>query len=329
MVQYRHNLPQLSNKDLFITDAGLETILIFRDGIDMPDFAAFNLLEQHVGYQALWNYFHTYVEMAGRYGVGLVLESPTWRANPDWGKRLGYSSATLAEMNHKAIALLHDIRQRYETEVSRMVISGCIGPRGDGYVATSAMTAYQAQDYHQAQIATFCDADADLVTAMTINYAEEAIGIVHAAQTMEMPVVISFTVETDGRLPSGQPLKEAIAQVDATTHNGPAYYMINCAHPTHFADVLVQGEPWLERIRGIRANASSKSHAELNESETLDAGDPQDLGAHYRRLRQQFPHITVLGGCCGTDERHIEAICNACLPVAWAHLSQGQLVGLG
>lgn len=321
MAQYRHHLPQLSNQDLFITDAGLETTLIFREGIDLPDFAAFDLLDQRVGYQALWNYCRTYAKMAVDYGVGLILESPTWRANPDWGKRLGYSAAALAEMNYKAIALLHDIRQCYETEVSRMVISGCIGPRGDGYVADSAMTVYQAQEYHQAQIATFWDADADLVTAMTINYAEEAIGIVRAAQEVRMPVVISFTVETDGRLPNGQLLKEAIAQVDAATHNGPAYYMINCAHPTHFASVLVPGEPWLERIRGIRANASTKSHAELNESETLDAGNPQDLGAHYRRLRQQFPQITVLGGCCGTDERHVEAICNACLPVAWAHLA--------
>jgi S-methylmethionine-dependent homocysteine/selenocysteine methylase len=329
MAQYRRHLPQLAYEDLFITDAGLETTLLFRDGLDLPNFAAFDLLDRNVGYQALWNYFRTYAQMACRYGVGLVLESPTWRANPDWGQRLGYSSAALADMNYKAIALLHDIRQRYETEVSRMVISGCIGPRGDGYVADSAMTVYQAQEYHQAQIATFWDADADLVTAMTINYAEEAIGIVFAAQELEMPVVISFTVETDGRLPNGQPLKEAIAQVDAATHNGPAYYMINCAHPTHFAEVLVPGEPWLARIRGIRSNASTKSHAELNESETLDAGDPQDLGAHYRRLRQQFPHITILGGCCGTDERHVEAICNACLPVAWAHLSQRQLVGIG
>jgi S-methylmethionine-dependent homocysteine/selenocysteine methylase len=203
-----------------------------------------------------------------------------------------------------------------------MVISGCVGPRGDGYIPTDAMTAEEAQHYHQAQIETFCKADADLVTAITMNYMEEAIGITRAAQTAEMPVVISFTVETDGKLPTDQSLKDAIQQVDAATNNGPVYYMINCAHPTHFANTLVAGEPWLERIRGLRANASTKSHAQLNESETLDDGNPEELGSQYRELKNKLQNLNVLGGCCGTDDRHIEAICKACLPVFWAHLSR-------
>jgi S-methylmethionine-dependent homocysteine/selenocysteine methylase len=321
MAHYRANLPQLSN-DLFLTDGGLETTLIFQEGIDLPGFAAFALLKHAAGYQALVNYFRTYATLARNYQVGLVLESATWRANPDWATQLGYSSAELTEMNRQAIALLHDIRQESETEQSRMVISGCVGPRGDGYIPTDAMTADEAQRYHQPQIETFRDADADLVTAVTMNYVEEAIGITLAAQAAEMPVVISFTVETDGKLPTGQSLKDAIQQVDAVTNNGPVYYMINCAHPSHFADVLVAGEPWLERIRGLRANASTKSHAELNESETLDDGNPEELGSQYRELLGKFPQINVLGGCCGTDDRHVAAICNACLPVFWAHLSR-------
>ena len=224
-------------------------------------------------------------------------------------------------MNRKAIALLHDIRQEYETERSRMVISGCIGPRGDGYIPADAMTVEAAQHYHQPQIEVFRDADADLVTAITMNYVEEAIGITHAAQAMGMPVVISFTVETDGNLPTGQRLKDAIDQVDAATNQGPTYYMLNCAHPTHFAHLLTAGAPWLDRIRGIRANASAKSHAELNESETLDDGNPDQLGSQYRELKDTLKNLTVVGGCCGTDDRHVEAICKACLPVFWSHLS--------
>jgi S-methylmethionine-dependent homocysteine/selenocysteine methylase len=226
-------------------------------------------------------------------------------------------------MNHKAIALLHDIRKEYETEQSRMVISGCLGPRGDGYIPSDVMRADEAQHYHQPQIETFRDADADLVTAITMNYVEEAIGIARAAQSVGMPVVISFTVETDGKLPTGQTLKEAIAQVDQATNQAPAYYMINCAHPNHFASVLATGEPWFARIRGIRANASTKSHTELNESETLDDGNPEELGSQYHELLDKLPHVNVLGGCCGTDHRHIEAICKACLPVFWTHLSSG------
>lgn len=207
-----------------------------------------------------------------------------------------------------------------------MVISGCVGPRGDGYIPSEVMTADEAQHYHQTQVETFRDADADLVTAITMNYVEEAIGITRAAQSVEMPVVISFTVETNGKLPTGQTLKQAIAQVDQATHQAPAYYMINCAHPYHFASTLATGEPWLERVRGIRANASTKSHAELNEMETLDDGNPGELGNQYYELLDKLPHVNVLGGCCGTDHRHVEAICKACLPVFWTHLSNaGQL----
>lgn len=321
MAQYRHNLPQLSS-DLFLTDGGLETTLIFHEGLDLPDFAAFDLLKQIAGYRSLQTYFRSYAKLAQTYQVGLVLESPTWRANPDWATKLGYSEAALAEMNRQAIALLHDIRQESETEQSRMVISGCIGPRGDGYVSADAMTAEEAQRYHRSQIETFYTTEADLVSALTMNYAEEAIGIVRAAQALDIPAVISFTVETDGHLPTGQSLKDAIAQVDAATDKGPAYYAINCAHPTHFAEVLAAGDPWLERIRCVRANASTKSHAELDEAEELDDGNPVELGNRYRLLKDRLKNLTVIGGCCGTDERHVDAMCKAVMPVFWSHLSQ-------
>lgn len=320
MTHYRHQLPQLSSH-LFLTDGGLETTLIFREGIDLPEFAAFTLLKHYSGYQALQTYFRTYAAIAQTYQVGLILESATWRANPDWGTKLGYSSTDLAEANREAIALLQTIRQEFETEQSPIVISGCLGPRGDGYLPDQAMTVLEAANYHRPQIAIFRDAEADLVTAMTINYVEEAIGIVDAAQAADMPVVISFTVETDGKLPTGQQLGDAIAQVDNATHKGPVYYMINCAHPHHFAHLLTSSAPWLNRIRGIRANASTKSHTELNESETLDDGNPEELGQQYHTLKQHLKHLTVLGGCCGTDHRHVEAICKACLPVVWSHFS--------
>jgi S-methylmethionine-dependent homocysteine/selenocysteine methylase len=326
MAQYRTNLPQLSS-DLFIADGGLETTLIFHQSIDLPEFAAFDLLKSSQGIKVLKQYFQTYAAMAVQYQVGLILESATWRANPDWGQKLGYDPESLVEMNRRAIALLQEIRTEYETEQSRIVISGCLGPRGDGYIPSTAMSVEEAKRYHQPQIETLRDADADLISAFTINYVEEAIGIVLAAQTAGMPVVISFTVETDGHLPTGQSLKDAIQQVDAATDNGPVYYMINCAHPTHFATNLAEGEPWTERIRGIRANSSRKSHAELNDSVELDAGNPAELGQQYRELKQRFPHLTVFGGCCGTDERHIVAICQACLPVFWASLTQQELVG--
>lgn len=314
MARTRDSLPQLSG-GLFLTDGGIETTLIFREGLALPYFAAFDLLKHEEGCAALQKYFRTYAAIARLYAVGCILESATWRASADWGAKLGYSATALSEMNRRAIALLHEIRSEYEHDTTRMVISGCIGPRGDGYNPTVLMHEDDAQSYHAVQAATFRDAEADMVTAITMTYAAEAIGLTRAAQAAGMPVVISFTVETDGRLPGGQALREAIEQVDDATGQAPAYYMINCAHPTHFAGVLAAGEAWLDRIGGVRANASSKSHAELDEAAELDDGNPVELGRQYRELRAKLRKLNVLGGCCGTDHRHVEEICKACKPL--------------
>jgi S-methylmethionine-dependent homocysteine/selenocysteine methylase len=283
----------------------METTLIFRDGLELPAFAAFVLLDDPEGLEALRGYYAAYVAIAKRHGVGIVLDTPTWRANADWGARLGYSTEALGDVNRRGVALLEEVRAKAGDV--EMLVSGCIGPRGDGYVVSDAMSPEDAQAYHSAQVATFAGTSADLVSALTLNYADEATGIARAAVEADIPPVISFTVETDGRLPSGQALREAVAEVDAATDSAPAYYMVNCAHPTHFEEVLSEGG--LERVRGLRANASMKSHAELDESEDLDQGDPDDLAERYRAIRPLMPGLNVVGGCCGTDERHIEAIC--------------------
>jgi S-methylmethionine-dependent homocysteine/selenocysteine methylase len=303
-------LPQLRG-DLFLTDGGIETTLIFHRGLDLPEFAAFPLLEDAEGLEALRAYYEPYLRLAGEHGSGFVLESPTWRASPRWGQALGYDEARLDELNRRAIGLMEVLRAEHARAGGDIVISGCIGPHDDGYDPAVTLSAQEAQAYHATQIGTFADAGADLVTAMTITYAEEAIGMTRAAGDSGLPAAISFTVETDGRLPSGQTLGDAIVQVDRGADPPPAYYMVNCAHPTHFEGVLEPGAPWLQRIRGLRANASTKSHAELDEAADLDAGDPADLAARYAGLRDRLPALTVLGGCCGTDDRHIAEIARA------------------
>lgn len=313
MGKYRGNLPQLTG-DLFLTDGGIETTLIFHEGFDLPEFAAFDILKTEKGRAALRNYFTSYTKVAKKYQVSFILESVTWRASADWGAKIGYSSEELVKMNHLAIQELVDIRNQYEDENTKIVISGCIGPRGDGYNPETMMTSEEAETYHYTQIKTLSETDADMVTALTMTYTEEAIGITRAAQSIGMPVVISFTVETDGRLPSGEALKEAIEKVDAATNNGPAYYMINCAHPTHFQDKLKTDEAWVKRLQGIRANASCLSHAELDEAEELDDGNPVELGHQYQDLRALSSSINILGGCCGTDHRHIEEIAKNAAP---------------
>jgi S-methylmethionine-dependent homocysteine/selenocysteine methylase len=305
--RHRDALPQLGETP-FLTDGGLETTLIFHDGHDLPYFAAYDLLTREGGEDALRRYFEPYVQIALARRVGIVLETPTWRASPDWAARMGHSGDRLEALNRRAVELLHELRDELETEATPIVISGCVGPRGDGYVVGESMTSDEAAHYHGAQIRSFAEAGVDLVTAITMTYLDEAVGIVRAAQAVGLPVVISFTVETDGRLPSGQPLGAAIEELDARSGAAAAYVMLNCAHPSHFYDVLEPGSEWTDRIRGLRANASRLSHAELDEAEELDMGDPEELAHEYVALRERLPRLTVLGGCCGTDYRHVEAM---------------------
>ncbi|NKL80253.1 homocysteine S-methyltransferase family protein [Rhizobium leguminosarum] len=314
MAKYRNGLPQLKG-GTFITDGGMETTMIFQEGIELPHFAAFILLASEDGRQRMWNYYRRYLDVARRHGTGFVLDTATWRANPDWGQKLGYTNEALKAVNEEAVDLLVGLRNAYERPEQPIVISGAIGPRGDGYKA-GVMDAAEAEDYHAFQIGAFAGTEADMVSAFTLTNIDEAIGVARAAQALGIPSAISFTLETDGRLVTGRSLQEAIETTDAMTGGAPAYYMINCAHPTHFETALDPGSAWVKRISGIRANASTMSHEQLDNSETLDAGDPEDLGRRYRKLIDRMPALSVLGGCCGTDHRHVAAICEACLPQA-------------
>jgi len=307
MSKYRKRLPQLGD-DLFLTDGGLETTLIFHERVSLPCFAAFDLLRDEAGTAVLRRYFERYARIALAQERGLVLETPTWRANPDWGAKLGYDAAALADANSRSVGLLLEIRAAFESRRTPIVISGNLGPRGDGYVPGARMSPDQARAYHGPQVELFARTDADMVAAFTMNYPEEAIGIALAAKDAGMPVAISFTTETDGRLPSGASLVDAIAYTDDETAGHPAYYMINCVHPAHLAGALEDSTGWPERVRGLRANASRRSHAELDASPDLDAGDPEELAGEYRELRSVFRRLAVVGGCCGTDHRHVEAI---------------------
>lgn len=307
MKKHRENLPQRAGR-LFLTDGGIETTLIYQEGLDLPYFAAFRLLQDETGRETLRRYYRRHAAIALAHGTGFILESATWRASLDWADRIGMSAATLDEANRTAIDLLHGLRAELATEASPMVVSGCVGPRGDGYDAGTIMTVAEAHAYHGRQIDVFAHAGADMVTAITMTNVPEAIGVTLAAMNAGMPVAISFTVETDGRLPTGQRLQDAILAVDEATGVAPAYYMINCAHPTHFVDQLPAGEAWVARIQGVRANASRCSHAELDRATELDAGDPVEFGALYRDLRARHSHLNILGGCCGTDHRHIEQV---------------------
>lgn len=307
---HRATQPQL-NGGLFLTEGGIGTTLIHRDGIALPHFATWTLLATPAGTAHLRRCFAEYAALARQRGAGIIMDSVTWRASADWAERLGVDAAALAAANRQAIALLDDLRAEYQTPTTPLLISACMGPRYSAYAAGQQMSVEAAEAYHRAQVETLADTRADILSAMTMNDHAEAIGIVRAARAVCMPAVVSFTVETDGRLISGMTVQEAIARIDEATAGYPLYYMINCAHPTHFEGALAPDGAWLRRIRGLRANASAKSHAELDTAERLDRGDPQVLGRHYAALLARLPHVNIVGGCCGTDVEHAACIAEA------------------
>lgn len=308
MPRYRDQLPQLSD-DRFLTPGGLETTLVYVDKVDLPCFASFVLLNEDSGRARLRDFVQPYFSIAEQARAGLILGTVTWRANPEWGQRVGYSLDELAEANLRSVDLCAEIREQASHPAVRMPISGCVGPRGDGYrVGARQMSVEEAADYHRWQIEVFGDSEADFVTGATMSYAAEAAGIALAAKAAGIPAVISFTIETDGRIPDGSTLGEAISQVEDATDAAPAYYMVNCAYPDHLREAAEPEGAWVERLRGFRANASKRSHAELDGSQQLEQGNPAEFGTDCLRLLDSFPTINVFGGCCGTDHRHVEAI---------------------
>ncbi len=306
MNTYRQNLPQ-KDGSLFLTDAGLETDMIFNLGHDLPAFAAHTLLDTERGTSDLTAYFERFLNLAAELKTGFVLDVPLWRAQRYFAEEIGVSVEELKAATYKAVNYVSSLRCQFSQNQKPIVLNAVIGPRGDAYAPEEWIEADAAEAYHREQIGWLKDTEIDMVSALTLTHTEEAIGIVRAARAAELPVVICFTVETDGRLPSGQRLHDAISQTDAATGSTPEYYMINCAHPTHFAPIL--DHPVLkDRVRGLRCNASKLSHAELDVCEVLDEGDPEALALDYATLLKTLPNANVLGGCCGTDYRHISAI---------------------
>lgn len=296
---------------LMLSDSGMETTLVFHEGRDLPAFAAFPLLADPQGRAWLHRYYDRHLTLAAERGLGFVIDTPTWRAGADWGPGLGYDAAALARVNRDAVAFCRAVADRWADRVAPVLVAGVVGPRGDGYVA-GADSAQSAQDYHAPQIAALAAGGADRIAAYTLSTPDEGIGIARAARAAGIPVTISFTLETDGRLPGGASLADAIAAVDAATGGYPDFFMINCAHPTHFAHLFDGAPAWAARIGGLKANASTLSHAELDACTELDDGDPHDLAARSAALRRMLPGLALLGGCCGTDHRHVEAIARAC-----------------
>ena len=235
----------LSSSVPFVSDGGMETDLIFHEGADLPLFASFVLLDTAEGQEMLRRYVMSYRDMAQAAGRGFVLGTPTWRANGGWGPKLGPDDAGIRDINRRAVAFARDLRDAHPWR-EQILIEGAMGPAGDGYAPEQLLTPAESANLHSAQLETFAEAGVDIATAFTITHPGEAIGMVNRARDLGLPFALSFTVETDGRLPTGQDLGSALDEVETATDGYCRYYGINCAHPEHFVDQLPSG--WLNRI---------------------------------------------------------------------------------
>ncbi|MDJ0640581.1 MAG: homocysteine S-methyltransferase family protein [Paracoccaceae bacterium] len=294
-------LPHESDKR-YMVYAGTGTDLIFNHHIELPGFASFPLLENPETRALLASQMEDLVRLSGDMGLGCILDAPTWMANADRAAPLGYDPVRLVDVNRDAVALMEDVRRASGRD--DVLVSACIGPRFDPYADIPSMSAESARRYHSAQLAALKDTSVDLVTAYTFNRLSEAAGCISAARDIDMPIVMSLVVETDGCLADGTKLVDAVDAIDAETDGAALFFMVNCAHPLHFAEAL-DAHP---RLMGIVSNASSCSHAELDEAETLDEGDPEQLGRETAEIIRRNPSIRVFGGCCGTDMRHLASM---------------------
>lgn len=306
-------LPQL-NKQHMTCGGGFETWMQYVDGFELRHFCAFELLNDERGVACLRDYQRKLVEAAVANKFGVINEGLHYRASRDWGELIGFSSEALEEINIRGIEFYKDFAREYDSPDTPMLVGGVIGPRGDAYNVGRTPNAAEAEDYHSEQILTFKKAGADIVSALTFSSTEEAVGIARAAKAADIPVVISFFVAKGGRLNGGETLEEAITKVDAATGNAPAYYMINCTHPTEFEPALTDGA-WTERLGGFMPNAVAMETLDLCKLGHLEDGDPKELGGQMATLARRFPHIHVWGGCCGTDGRHIGQITQQVLEV--------------
>lgn len=301
------SFPSKQEGRFYLSEGGTETELMYKYGFELPEFAMFPLLNNPDAVSKMREMFRSYLEVVAVNGMCALMGGLDYRASPDWGERLGYSPEGLAEANHHALAFLREIADEYTTDIQEILIQGVIGPRGDAYERNETITENEAEDYHSVQLKTLKEADVDLALAMTFNNIRESIGVARAAAKVGVPLAISFIVNSESKLDTGQSLGEAIATIDAETNHAPEFYSVNCCHPIEY-EPAIESYDWINRVRGVRPNASKRDKIALCQLGHLEDGDPVELGQQCGDLARRYPHMDIWGGCCGTWDNHLNEI---------------------
>jgi homocysteine S-methyltransferase len=274
-----------------------------------PHILNAGLIHENKGRRALEKIYRNYIGVGLKYNLPILLAAPTWRANPD---RIEASGCRGHEkINADCVRFLQSIRNTYDDYSKLMFIGGLMACRGDAYRPEEALTEPDAADFHKPQAAMLAESGVDYLMAATLPAVSEARGMAKTLSDLRIPYVISFVIRPDGTLLDGTPLHRAIDQIDSTTEHPPFFYLINCVHPSVFARGLGReteiSKSIRKRVLGLQANTSSRSPEELDGLEQLDGSDPDKFAEEMLDLHHQFG-IKVIGGCCGTDHRHIHAI---------------------
>lgn len=294
--------------ELFLTEGGTETEIMYKHGFELPEFAMFPLLENPIAVTAMRDMFRSQLDVAAEFAMSMLLTGIDYRASPDWGAKLGYSPHGLAQANIQSIEFLRELAGEYNGQIPRTLIGGTIGPRGDAYQLNRTITAAEAEDYHSVQLATLKQAAVDFACAATFNNIPEAVGVARAAKKIGVPLIVSLTVDSSSRLKSGPTVADAIQAIDFEAADAaPISYLLNCSHPVEFEPALTAG-PWTSRLHGFRPNASKMEKLALCKLGHLEEGDPVELGRLMGGLARRYPHMNVWGGCCGTGDTHLRAI---------------------
>lgn len=304
-------LPPMGSGEIFLTEGGSETEIMYRHGFELPEFAMFPLLDNPKAVSAMHGIFSKQLDVAAEFGLSFLLSGLDYRASPDWGAKLGYSPTALAEANTAAIDFLRDVAKGYEGQVPRLLFGGILGPRGDAYGLNREITADVAEEYHAVQLETLKLAGVDFACAMTFNNIPESVGAARAAAKIGVPLSVSLTLDSTHRLKSGPSLADAITEIDAQTGNdAPDFYLLNCSHPLEYEPAL-ETEDWINRLRGVRPNASKMEKIALCKLGHIEEGNPVELGSQLRSLSERYPHMDIFGGCCGTGHSHLREIAKA------------------
>ncbi|MBW2409401.1 MAG: homocysteine S-methyltransferase family protein [Deltaproteobacteria bacterium] len=270
-----------------------------------PYIANAGLIYDQAGKQAMTRIYRQYIDIASRYRLPMIVSAPTWRASSERINKSAYSGRET--MVKDCADFINRIRQDVSQSADCIYIAGLIACRGDSYEPREALTADKAEAYHRLQAQELAHAGVDFILAATLPAVSEALGIAAALSQCAIPYSLSFVIRSDGRVLDGTPLQAAIEKIDAAVNPGPLFYQINCVHPAIFRKAIEQSEPGFDRLLGLQANTSEKSPEELDGLGYLDTSEPEEFAESMLALHTHFG-LKIIGGCCGTDHRHIEEI---------------------